>query len=133
MTNGLPNGCKRPENSGTSYSNTSGFVQTSLNKELGQATEELAEKLKSLTNGFRIISVNDQMQELANAYVREGVMPARYLDDALHIAAAVYGDADVLVSWNFKHLVRRNTRLSVNYVNAQSGLRSIEILAPPEL
>ncbi|MEW6231535.1 MAG: hypothetical protein AB1566_04355 [Chloroflexota bacterium] len=102
-------------------------------RELGQATAELTEQLKALTDGFKIIAISDQMRELANAYVQEGVVPARYFDDALHMAAVVLGDADVLVSWNFKHLVRRNTRLLVNYVNAQRGLRSIEILAPPEL
>ena len=101
--------------------------------ELGQAIPELAEQFKSLTHGFRIIPINDQMRELAQGYIQSSIVPARYVDDALHIAAAVYGEADVLVSWNFKHLVRRNTRLLVNAVNAQRGLRSIEILAPLEL
>ncbi len=77
--------------------------------------------------------INDQMRELAQGYVQESIVPVRYVDDALHIAAAVYGGADVLVSWNFKHLVRRNTRLLVNAVNARHGLRNIEILAPLEL
>lgn len=73
------------------------------------------------------------MRDLASTYVQAGVVPARYLDDALHIAVPVHGDADVLVSWNFKHMVKRNTRLLVNYLNAQHGLRSIEILTLPEL
>ncbi len=79
------------------------------------------------------MTLTPAMHDLANAYVRAGVVPTRYLDDALHIAAATCSDADVLVSWNFKHLVKRNTRLLVNYLNAQRGLPSIEILAPPEL
>ncbi len=102
-------------------------------KELGQATPELAEKLRSLTSEFRMISINEPMRQLASVYVDRGVVPARYSDDSVHIAAAVIGDADVLVSWNFKHLVRRNTRLLVNNINAERGLKNIEILAPPEL
>jgi len=43
------------------------------------------------------------------------------------------GKADILVSWNYRHLVKRNTRLLVNYINNKLGLRSIEILAPPEI
>lgn len=101
--------------------------------ELGQATPELAEQLRSLTSGFRRITINVAMRQLASIYVDRGVVPARYFDDGLHIAAAVFGDADILVSWNFKHLVRRNTRLLVNYINAERGLKGIEILAPPEL
>ena len=60
-------------------------------------------------------------------------MPLRYFAHALHIAAAVLGGADILVRWNFKHLVKRSTRLLVNYINANQGLRTIEILAPPEV
>jgi hypothetical protein len=65
--------------------------------------------------------------------VAAGVVPLRYVADALHLAAAVLGGADILVSWNFKHLVWRSTRLLVNYVNASRGLPSLEILAPPEV
>jgi len=65
--------------------------------------------------------------------VAAGVVPLRYLADALHLAAAVLGGADILVSWNFQHLVRRSTRLLVNYVNASRGLPSLEILASPEV
>jgi hypothetical protein len=70
---------------------------------------------------------------VAEAYVEAGVVPSRYVSDAVHIAAAVMGGADVLVSWNFAHLVRRSTRLLVGYVNATRGLRALEILAPPEV
>lgn len=102
-------------------------------EELGQAPPELARKLLALTAGFRVISVDNQMKALAQAYVQEGVVSQRYFADALHIAAAVQGEADILVSWNFKHLVRRSTRLLVNYINTKRGLRSIELLAPPEI
>ena len=101
--------------------------------ELAQASSEFRDQLYGLASGFRIIAINDEIRTLARAYLDAGIVPERYISDALHIAAAVYGDADILVSWNFKHLVKRNTRLMVNSVSAQRGLRSIEILAPPEL
>ncbi len=102
-------------------------------EELGQAHPNLREKLLALTQNFTILNVTDGMRELAEDYVGEGVVPSRYLVDALHIAAAVLGNADILVSWNFKHLVRRSTRLLVNYINTKQGFRAIEILAPPEV
>ncbi len=52
--------------------------------------------------------------------------------EVLCLAVAVLGGADILVSWNFQHLVRRSTRLLANYVNASRGLPPLEILAPPE-
>ena len=38
-----------------------------------------------------------------------------------------------LVSWNFSHLVKVQTRREVNLVNALEGYDPIEIVAPPEL
>ena len=102
-------------------------------EELGQARSGLREKLLGLAQGFTVINLTDEMRELAKLYVREGLVPSKYFADALHIATAVLGGADILVSWNFKHLVKRSTRLLVNYINANQGLRTIEILAPPEV
>jgi len=101
--------------------------------ELRQAEHNRAEQFTLLLQEFQVVTLTSAMHDLANAYVNAGVVPMRYLDDALHIAAATCSDANVLVSWNFRHLVKRNTRLLVNYVNAQHSLPSIEILAPPEL
>jgi predicted nucleic acid-binding protein len=102
-------------------------------EELDRARSDLRQKLVELTKNFTILAITDQMRTLAKAYVKEGVVPSRYFSDALHIAAAVLGEADILVSWNFQHLVKRSTRLLVNYVNAKQGFRMIEILAPPEV
>jgi predicted nucleic acid-binding protein len=102
-------------------------------EELGQAHSNLREKLLALTQNFTVLSLTDEMRNLAERYVEEGVVPSKYFADALHIAAAVFGNADILVSWNFKHLVRRSTRLLVNYINTKQRSRTIEILAPPEV
>jgi hypothetical protein len=55
------------------------------------------------------------------------------MDDALHVAAAVLGRYDVLVSWNFRHLVNRRRRAALNSLNTSWGLPAIEIIAPAEL
>ena len=102
-------------------------------EELGQAHSNLREKLLALTQNFMVLNLTDEMRNLAKLYVEEGVVPSRYFADALHVAAAVFGNADILVSWNFKHLVKRSTRFLVNYVNAKQGLKMSEILAPPEV
>jgi hypothetical protein len=54
-------------------------------------------------------------------------------NDAVHVAAATLSRQDVLVSWNFKHLVNRRRRAMVCGVNAAAGLPPIDILSPPEL
>lgn len=46
---------------------------------------------------------------------------------------AVVHDFDVVVSWNFEHLVKLKTRLGVNGLNRMLGYREIEIVSPEEV
>jgi hypothetical protein len=53
--------------------------------------------------------------------------------DARHVAIATVGQVDVLVSWNYRHLVNRRRREAFNGVNAIMGYRPIDIVSPPEV
>lgn len=96
-------------------------------------TPKLRDQLLHLTRGFSVLKMGEREENLARDYLQAGVVTNRHFADALHIAIAVLGNADILVSWNFQHLVRRSTRYLVNSVNALKGLRTLEILAPPEV
>lgn len=109
------------------------YCSTLTLDEIRRATEEKVVQRHELATRFHVIAIEPSMQDLAQAYVAHGVVSPRYIADALHIAAAVLSDADVIIRWNFEHLVKRGTGLLVNYVNSTRGLRAIEILAPPEL
>lgn len=73
------------------------------------------------------------MRRLAASYVRSGTFTAVTYNDALHVAAAVLTNQDILLSWNFKHLVNRRRRAQINEGNISLGLPTIEIVAPPEM
>ena len=62
-----------------------------------------------------------------------GIIPKKYVDDAVHIAVAVVHAIDYLVSGNFEHIVKVKTRRMVGVVDAERGYQPIEIIAPPEL
>lgn len=49
------------------------------------------------------------------------------------IAAAVVSMAEILLSWNFEHIVKMKTKRGVNAVNMLEGLSTIEICAPWEV
>ncbi|MEI6127857.1 MAG: hypothetical protein WCQ99_15025, partial [Pseudomonadota bacterium] len=42
---------------------------------------------------------------LAQAYLKAKVVSPNYTDDARHVAIATVEQIDLIVSWNFKHLV----------------------------
>lgn len=90
-------------------------------------------RLLQLLKGLTIHSVTSEMKELAERYVQTGVFTAIMMNDAVHVAAAVLTRQDILLSWNFKHLVNRVRRAKINQVNVSQGLPTIEIIAPPEI
>ena len=87
----------------------------------------------ALLEGFTIHAVTDEMKTLAHRYVEKDVFAIKVFNDALHVAAAVLTRQDMLVSWNFKHLVNRQRRAKINDINISLGLPTIEILPPPEV
>jgi hypothetical protein len=81
----------------------------------------------------RLLELNPETIDLAEKYLDEGIIPRKYRDDALHIAVAVVSDLDVVVSWNFEHIVKLKTRMEVNGVNKMLGYKEIEICSPEEV
>ncbi len=79
---------------------------------------------------LEIVSVNEDIFSLAQKYIDEGIIPQKYQDDALHIALATYNEADALISWNFRHMVKLKTIRGVNGINRMLGLKELEILTP---
>jgi len=80
-----------------------------------------------------ILTVDEEIDRVADKYIEEGIIPAVYRDDALHIALASVKGLDILVSWNFKHLVKHKTRIEVTGVNTLLGYKAIDICTPWEV
>lgn len=103
--------------------------------EIARATPVRREALLKLVMTHRPeeLTVTEEAKGLADRYVQAGLIPARYLPDALHLATAVVHDFDVVISWNFEHMVKLKTRLGVNGLNKMLGYREIEIVSPQEV
>jgi len=63
----------------------------------------------------------------------EKVIPQWCEADALHIATATYHNSDLLLSWNFKHIVNVTRIMGYNSVNLREGYKSLEIRSPKEV
>jgi predicted nucleic acid-binding protein len=102
-----------------------------------QLTEDETRRAKMLAlideYNIKILEFNDEAEALADAYVDEGVVPAKYRTDGLHIATAAVNELDIIVSMNFQHIVKRKTKLTTPTINALRGYKSIEIYNPMEV
>ncbi|MEK6765485.1 MAG: hypothetical protein AABY49_04555 [Planctomycetota bacterium] len=54
-------------------------------------------------------------------------------DDARHVTIATTNNVDMIVSWNFKHIVHFEKIRRFNSVNLLEGYKSIEIFSPREV
>ena len=95
--------------------------------------DEKRESFLALLADVTVHPVTDEMRQLAAHYVKVGVFSDKTDDDALHVAAATLLRQELILSWNFKHLVNRRRRAWVAQINIALGLPTPEILAPPEV
>jgi len=54
-------------------------------------------------------------------------------DDAVHVATATSAGADLVLSWNFKHIVNYDRIHKYNAINLLNGYQQIEIRSPLEM
>jgi len=79
------------------------------------------------------LETDDDVVELATTYMDRGILTSNYLDDALHVALASTNAIEVLVSWNFRHIVHFEKIRRFNAVNQELGYRPFEIRSPREV
>ena len=110
------------------------IVSEVLTAELENAPEHVRTLLSSIPNNqIQSIDVNQEAEQLAKSYISEKVVGKTSYADCLHIALATLYNADILVSWNFKHIVNIDRIRGYNSVNLKQGYKMIEIYSPLEL
>ena len=102
--------------------------------ELVNAPEKVREYFKDLPkeNMCRVL-ISDEIIELASKYIEEKVVGQTSFDDCLHIATATINKVDLLVSWNFKHIVNIYRIRGYNSINLRMNYASLEIRSPKEI
>lgn len=75
----------------------------------------------------------EESEAVAEEYIRQEVLSPRMPADAQHIAVATIARVDVLVSWDFRHIVNLGRIHGFNAVNLRSGYAMLEIRSPLEI
>jgi hypothetical protein len=103
--------------------------------ELARCDEPKQSKMLDLIKeyGILFLEADEYTVPLAEIYVSEGVIPAKYKTDAIHIASATSNDMDFIVSFNFKHIVKRKTVIMTGAINVREGYKQIGIYSPTEV
>ena len=80
-----------------------------------------------------MVHVDSASLALQESYLKEGIVTSNSFDDALHVALATTAKCDLIVSWNFKHIVHFEKIPKYNAVNFLQGYGKIGIFSPLEV
>jgi predicted nucleic acid-binding protein len=102
--------------------------------ELLNAPAQIKDYFKKLPKQYlERVSVNDEILSLATRYITEKVVGQTSFDDCVHIATATVVKADILVSWNFKHIVNVYRIRGYNSINIRANYPVLEIRSLKEI
>ena len=110
------------------------IVSDLLSEELKNSPPPVHEFFRAILGlDIEYVQMTQEAENLAEKYISEKVVGESSLDDAKHIALASIVRADVLVSWNFKHIVNVRRIRGYNSVNLRLGYSMIDIRTPSEV
>lgn len=109
------------------------FVSEFVLTEAAEGDGDAARRRLEVLNGLPEVSLTPETTELARSLVEPGPIPQKAALDAFHIAAAVTGGADYLLTWNFKHLANATLRKKIDAICLSNGYEPPVICTPEEL
>ncbi|HRU05506.1 MAG TPA: type II toxin-antitoxin system VapC family toxin [Candidatus Brocadiia bacterium] len=109
------------------------FTSQLVLDEAAQGHPEAAGRRLDSLAGIPLLPMPDPVTELATALLREGALPDKATDDALHVAVAAYHGVDYLLTWNCRHIDNAEMKPVMRSVCAVMGHTCPEICTPLEL
>lgn len=89
---------------------------------------KLLEHLEQIN--FTRLAVTEEVHTYADKLLSLGILTKKSYDDCLHIGCAVVNRCNIILSWNFKHMVHIKTVNGVRSINAMLGYHGIDIYPP---
>lgn len=102
--------------------------------EIAQAPEPVRRVYAELLGmGAEVLAVSESVHQLADMYQQRQILTPKFYDDGVHIVLATAAEVDVLVSWNFRHIVHYDKIRLLNAVHLEMGYKPLQIYSPREV
>ncbi len=101
--------------------------------EIEPAPQEIRMFFAQYAESALIAAITQEVLNLQQNYIQSEVVTEQALEDALHVAIATVSECDLIVSWNFKHIVHFDKIPKYNAVNILQGYNSLGIYSPLEV
>lgn len=102
-------------------------------EEAGRGDADAAARRLKALRGIPVLALTDSVVALSREFIKARALPAKALDDALHIAIATVHGVDYLLTWNCRHIANAEVKPVVRGLCAAKGYVCPEICTPQEL
>ncbi len=109
------------------------FISQLVIQEAGAGDEHAAERRLQVIANIPLLVLSEEAVALAEKLVKDGPMPKKAVEDALHIAVATLNGMDYLLTWNFKHIANATMRYKIERICRLAGYEPPIICTPQEL
>ena len=109
------------------------YISQLVFEEASKGDKDASEKRLKILSDLPILELNDNVTKLANKFIKEKVIPPKFIEDALHIAISTIHGMDYLLTWNCKHIANVSIRVAIENVCYQNEYSNPIICTPEEL
>lgn len=102
-------------------------------REASDGDSEMSRMRLAALETLDVLKVDERVLEIAGAIIEEGILSPKVLPDAIHAAMAATHGADILLTWNCRHLANPELLPRLRSFMERRGLRLPEICTPVEL
>ena len=109
------------------------YISMLVLMEANKGDTTAADERKQAISDIPVLDITQESESLAEAIIREGLIPERFGEDSLHIALAAVNGMDYLVTWNFRHLNNALTKTHITRFIEKQGYGAPVLCSPDEL
>ena len=102
-------------------------------EEASRGDPSAATRRMNALKGIPVLPLDQNAADLAESLIKEGGMPQKAMDDALHIAIAATNQVHFLLTWNCRHIDNAEMKPKIRGIIESAGFSSPEIATPSEL
>ena len=136
--------CARPSNDVITYAkqlitykfwsysalNFKRYVSDVVLLEVSKGDKDASDERLELIKGIPVLEVNEDIQKLADIYMKNLKIPYEAYYDALHIATSSHYRINYIVTWNLKHIMNADVIEKLIKFNEKHGIYIPKICTP---
>lgn len=108
-------------------------ISAAIKAEIVLAPEAVKEFFFELIPRADLVEISEPCLKLRDSYLKAKIVTKKFSTDALHVAIATVSQCDLIVSWNFQHIVHFDKIPLYNAVNILEGFQQLAIHSPLEV